>query len=113
RGNSYWFSSPLFDLSKTPQASVFFNWAGAGLRSTDHTSFSVVVSNDGGYSYQELWKRDDVELNTISGDGGSVRSSADFTRQFVDLSTFAGEGNDKVRIAFKVEIGRASCRERW
>lgn len=110
RGNSYWFSSPLFDLSKTPQASVFFNWAGAGFRSTDHTSFSVVVSNDGGYSYQELWKRDDVELNTISGDGGSVRSSADFTRQFVDLSTFAGAGNDKVRIAFKVVHANGTSR---
>src|SRR5690606_7054623 len=101
RKNSYWFGSPLFDLSNAPQASIFFKWAGAGFRATDHTSLSVMVSVDGGNSYEELWREDDEGLNTASGT--AVNSIEDFSRQFIDLSRFTGEGNDRVRIAFKAE----------
>ena len=101
RGNSYWLGSPLFDLSNVPQASIFFKWAGAGFRATDRTSFSLMASVDGGDSYEELWREDNEGLNTASGT--AVNSSEDFSRQFIDLSQFTGEGNEKVRLAFKAE----------
>ena len=101
RNNSYWLGSPLFDLSSVQQAGVFFKWAGAGFGATDRTSFSVMVSVDGGNSYEELWREDNEHLNTTSGT--AVNSSEDFSRQFIDLSSFTGEGSDKVRLAFKAE----------
>lgn len=101
RGNSYWLGSPLIDLSNTPQASIFFKWGGAGFRATDHTSLSVMVSVNGGNSYEELWRKENAEINTA--EGAMISNREDFTRQFIDLSRFTGEGNDKVRIAFKVE----------
>ena len=101
RGNSYWLGSPLFDLSGTPQAGLFFRWGGAGFRPEDQTSLSVMISVDGGNSYEELWRKGDVDMNTSTST--SVGSSADLSRQFIDLSAFTGEGNDKVRLAFKVD----------
>lgn len=101
RNNSYWLGSPLFDLSGVQQAGVFFKWAGAGFRATDRTSLSVMVSVNGGNSYEELWREDGEGLNTTSGT--AVSSNENFNRQFIDLSRFTGEGKDKVRLAFKAE----------
>jgi hypothetical protein len=102
KNNSYWLGSPLFDLSSSRQASIFFSWAAAGFRPTDLASFSMMVSTDGGHSYEELWRKDNAEINTIS-DGGAVNSTDDFTRQYTDLSAFTGGGYEKVRVAFKAE----------
>ncbi len=103
KGNSYWLGAPLFDLSSATQASIFFNWAAAGFLSADETSLSMMVSRDGGNSYEELWRKENAALNTVSGAGASVNSGADFGRQHIDLSAFTGEGNEKIRLAFKVE----------
>ena len=103
KGNSYWLGSPIFDLSSSGQASIFFNWAAAGFRATDMTSLSMLLSKDGGSSYEELWRKDAEEINTLSGGGSVVNSNVDFTEQYLNLSAFTGEGHEKVRIAFKVE----------
>jgi hypothetical protein len=108
KGASYWLGSPLFDLSKNTQASVFFNWAAAGFRSTDITSFSMLLSKDGGSSYEVLWNKDNEGINTLSGSGAAVTSSTDFSKQYIDLSAFTGEGYEKVRIAFKAEYREGS-----
>src|SRR5690606_27332561 len=54
KGNSHWLGSPLFDLSGTTQASLFFERAVGGYSSSDITNFSVLISTDGGISYVEL-----------------------------------------------------------
>lgn len=99
-GNSHWFASPLFDLSGTGQASVFFDWAASGFRSSDVSSFSMLVSSDGGYSYEEVWRKDNEEINTA---GSTAITAEDFERQHINLSAFTGEAYEKVRVAFKAE----------
>lgn len=103
--NSYWLGSPLFDLSGTTQASIFFDWAAAGFTSSDLTALSMLISVDGGNVYKELWRKNNTEINTSSG---RIISADDFERQQVDLSIFTGEGGEKVRIAFKADYEKGS-----
>lgn len=93
-GNSYWLASPLFDLSQTAQASVFFDWAARGFVANDMAAFSLQISFDGGNSYEEIWSRTNEQLNS-GGEG-------DFQQEFVNLSAFTGQGYEKVRLAFKM-----------
>src|SRR5690606_11372569 len=97
-GNSYWLGSPLFDLSGTTQASLFFERAAGGFGASDITNFSVLISTDGGISYEELWRKENAQINSVSG-GGSANpnSTGDYLREHIDLSTYTGEGFEKVR----------------
>ncbi|MEX2591909.1 MAG: choice-of-anchor J domain-containing protein [Anditalea sp.] len=104
RGNSYWLGSPLFDLSDTPQASIFFDWASGGFNASDLTVFEVLISTDGGVSYEELWSKTNTQINTVTGGGpANPNTQGDYVREYIDLSAFTGEGNEEVRIAFRVE----------
>src|SRR5690606_37621477 len=79
-----------------------FDWAATGFQASDITHFSVLISHDAGNAYQELWTKENVQLN-ISGSGSAgTISRGDFVREYIDLSDFTGEGFEKVRIAFKV-----------
>jgi len=102
RGNSYWLGSPLFDLSASNEASIFFDWASSGFSNSDITHFSMLISDNGGNSYQELWRKENTALNTSGGGSASAISPEDFAREYIDLSAFTGEGFEKLRVAFKV-----------
>jgi len=102
RGNSYWLGSPLFDLSTTNEASIFFHWAATGFNTSDITEFSVLISDNGGNSYEELWRKENVQLNTSGSGSAATISRQDFVREYLDLSQFTGERFEKIRLAFKV-----------
>ena len=101
-GNSYWFGSPLFELNETNQASVFFDWRADGFSSSDRTVFSVLITKDGGSTYEELWSRASGELNAESQPAES-KTDEGFVREYIDLSAYAGKDTRSLRLAFKVE----------
>ncbi|OOG77096.1 M43 family zinc metalloprotease [Algoriphagus sp. A40] len=101
-GNSYWLGTPVFDLSKTSQASIFFDLA-VGQIDAD-TRLSLLASKDGGLSYTLAWTAAGTELSTVSVGNANPNSPGDFARKFVNLSELAGTGNTSVRLAFVLEI---------
>ncbi|MBS9523236.1 choice-of-anchor J domain-containing protein [Litoribacter ruber] len=101
-GNSYWLASPKFDLSRTGAASVFFDKAHS--HQGGNARFRVLVTNDGGTTYNEVLSQVGAEIASIESSGGvNPNSPEDWRREFVDLSAFAGSGNDNVRVAFVVD----------
>ncbi|AKP52721.1 T9SS-dependent choice-of-anchor J family protein [Cyclobacterium amurskyense] len=93
--NSYWLVSPEFSLAETGRAGLFFDWGGTGFSSGSQTSFSLIVSKDGGQTGQSLWEMSGEALNK------DIDASDDPTLgTFVNLNDFARE--EKVRLYFKV-----------
>lgn len=100
-GDSYWFASPLFDLSATDRASLFFGWKGGGFSNTSELAFEVLVSSDGGVTGVPVWIREGAALN--NNEGGQRPSELNpgvFQQEFINLSDFAGQ--DNVRVFFRV-----------
>lgn len=104
--NTYWLSSPIFDTSQRSQASVFFDLAVGEVSPT--TALKLLVSDDAGETYSTAWIRSGRALSTISSGQANPNSSGDFVRYYVNLSSIAGKGKNKSRIAFVVEGGRES-----
>lgn len=100
-GQSYWLGTPIFDLSSSPQASVFFD-AGT-LGANGNAKLRVLASTDGGVTYSEVWSASGTELTNQNLDPSDPASLGVGSRKFVDLSEFAGTGSSKVRIAFVAE----------
>lgn len=102
-GNTYWLGSPIFDLSSSRQASVFFDLAAGAVSPT--TQLKLYVSSTGGLNYQEVWKATAEQLTTSQSSEANPANSEDYVRHFVDLSEFAGTGTRNVRLAFVLENG--------
>lgn len=100
--NSYWLGSPVFDLTKSSQASIFFDLAVGQVDPA--TRLSLIASLDGGITYFEAWTASGAELSTVSVGAANPNSPGDFVRKFVDLSAFAGPENSQVRLAFVLEV---------
>ncbi|EON79439.1 hypothetical protein ADIS_0006 [Lunatimonas lonarensis] len=101
RGDSYWFASPVFDLSGTDRAGLFFVWSGAGFSTSSELAFEVWVSTDGGVTGTSVWRTEGGALNTgESGQPPSVASPELNRREFINFSPFTGQ--DNVRVYFKV-----------
>ena len=105
-GNSYWLGTPEFALTKSSQASVFFDLAAGQV--DPGTSLSLFASADGGLSYFNVWSAAGQELATVSAGAANPNAAGDYTRQFVDLSEFAGTENAHVRLAFVLEVAGTS-----
>lgn len=99
--NSYWLGSPIFDLSKSPQAAVFFDIAAGIMPST--AVFRVLASNDGGNTYQEVMRKTGSEISTVNSLQPNPNNRGDFRREYINLTAFAGRGKDKARLAFVLE----------
>ncbi len=109
RGDSHWLASPLFDLSATGRASLFFDWAAGGFTGEDQVRLELIVSSNGGRSGTVIWSREGNEINTISGSGlPNPNTRADYESAFVNLSEFTGEGTEHSRVFFKVTDHGAS-----
>ncbi len=104
--NSYWLGSPVFDLSASSQASVFFDRATGVVTPT--TVLKLLVSNDGGVTYEEVYRRTGDELTTVSNGEANPNTPSDYVRDYVNLSEFAGEGSTNTRLAFVLENGNIS-----
>ncbi|WP_198675311.1 T9SS-dependent choice-of-anchor J family protein [Pleomorphovibrio marinus] len=102
-GDSHWLSSPLFDLSETNRASLFFDLAAGGFSQANPISLEVLVSKDGGSSGTVVWSRTGEEINTVSGSGlPNPNTATDYEREFVNLNEFTGEGAEQTRVYFRV-----------
>lgn len=98
---TYWLGTPIFDLSVSRQASIFFDLAAGQVSAT--TSLKVLASTNGGVDYTEVWAASGAELSTVSVGEANPTSAGDYVRKFVNLSEFAGAANTRVRLAFVVE----------
>jgi hypothetical protein len=101
-GNSYWLGSPLFDLSRSRQASVFFDLAAGQVNSA--TKLKVLASKDGGEQYTEVWSAVGSDISTVAVGSANPNSTGDFVRKYVDLSVIAGSGSTSARIAFVLDL---------
>ncbi|GAB2633610.1 hypothetical protein GCM10026987_34330 [Belliella aquatica] len=104
--NSNWLGSPVFDLSISSQASVFYSLAASN--QSANTIFKVMASEDGGVTYTEVERKMGSEINTIASGIVNPNNRSEYRREFIDLNEFAGRGQRNVRIAFVVENGSQS-----
>ncbi|SFB02503.1 Por secretion system C-terminal sorting domain-containing protein [Algoriphagus aquimarinus] len=105
-GHSYWLGTPVFDLSGSQQASIFFDLA-AGQVGTS-TTLKILASTNGGTNYTEVWAASGSELSTVTVGEANPNSASDYVRKFINLSDFAGPGNTNARLAFVIEGGSVS-----
>ncbi|WP_245531089.1 T9SS-dependent choice-of-anchor J family protein [Belliella baltica] len=101
-----WLGSPVFDLSISRQASVFYSIAASN--QSQSTIFKVMASEDGGVTYSELERMVGNEINTTGSGVINPNNRTEFRREFINLNEFSGQGKDKIRIAFVVENGDSS-----
>ena len=102
-GNSYWLASPIFDLTVSRQASIFFDYAVGQV--SPGTRLKVLASDDAGETYSEIWSATGAELSTTAVGEANPNNANDYVRKYVNLTDFAGEGKKQVRIAFVLEGG--------
>lgn len=104
--DSNWIGSPLFDLSVSSQASVFYNLAASNQASS--TVFKVMVSEDGGGTYSEVNRNIGSDINTIQSGVINPNNKSEYRRKFVDLNKYAGKGKSNIRVAFVIENGKTT-----
>ncbi|WP_339870310.1 M43 family zinc metalloprotease [uncultured Algoriphagus sp.] len=105
-GQSYWLGTPIFDLSVSRQASIFFDLAAGQVNAS--TTLKVLASANGGNDYAEVWTASGAELSTVSVGEANPNSPGDYVRKFINLTEFAGSDKTSVRLAFVVENGTTS-----
>jgi hypothetical protein len=101
--NSFWIGSPVFDLTVSSQASVFFDRAAGTV--SPNTVLKVMASNDGGGSYQEVYRKTGSEITTVQAPVANPNNRSEFTRDYINLTAYAGPNKQQVRLAFVVENG--------
>jgi hypothetical protein len=101
-GFSYWLGSPVFDLSKSRQASIFFDLASGQVNPA--TRLLVLASSDGGQTYTQVWSATGPELSTVNVGAANPNSPGDFQRKYINLTEFAGAESSQVRLAFVLKL---------
>lgn len=101
-GFSYWLGSPVFDLSKSRQASIFFDLASGQVNPA--TRLLVLASSDGGQTYTQVWSATGPELSTVNVGAANPNSPGDFQRKYINLTEFAGAESSQVRLAFVLQL---------
>ena len=102
-GNSYWMGTPIFDLSTSGQASVFFDVA-AGAQNNPATTLYLLASTNEGNTYKVVWSAAGNDLATVSAGNANPGAASDYERKYVNLTEFAGAGNKNVRLAFVLDV---------
>ncbi len=105
-GYTYWLGTPIFDLSVSRQGSIFFDLAAGSV--SPGTTLKVLASANGGEDYTEVWRASGTELSTVKGGEANPNTATDYSRNYVNLTAFAGPGKTETRIAFVVEGGKES-----
>jgi hypothetical protein len=101
-GNSYWLGTPIFDLSVSRQASVFFDVA-AGAVDPGTTLYLLASSNEG-ETYKVIWSEAGTALSTVSSGNANPNSASDYERKYVNLTEFAGDKTKQIRLAFALDV---------
>ncbi|TFV97320.1 T9SS type A sorting domain-containing protein [Algoriphagus kandeliae] len=99
---SYWLGTPIFDLAKNTQASLFFDYAVGTV--AEGTKLEILASDDAGDSYEVVWEAIGAELSTVSGIA-NPNNPQDYERVYVNLTDFAGERKNEVRLAAVLTVG--------
>jgi hypothetical protein len=102
-GNSYWMGTPVFDLSTSRQASVFFDVA-AGAENNPATTLYLLASTNEGDTYKVVWSAAGNDLATVFAGSANPGASSDYERKYVNLTEFAGAGNKNIRLAFVLDV---------
>jgi hypothetical protein len=99
KGDESWVVSPVLDLSNTSKASLFFDVSYA-TQSQGNERLRVLYSEDCGQTYPNvLYDQSGSSLSTTSSNTSWIPSQdADWRREFISLSSLAGQ--DQIRIAF-------------
>lgn len=103
--HSYWLGTPIFDLGSSSQASIFFDLAAGQVGPS--TQLTLMVSEDAGENYQAAWTLSGAGIATVSTGEADPSRPGDYVRKYVNLSEFAGAGQNRVRLAFVVQGGKA------
>ncbi len=101
-GNSYWMATPIFDLSVSRQASVFFDVAAGTVN--PGTTLYLLASTNQGESYKVIWSEAGTALSTVSTGNANPSSAGDYERKYVNLTEYAGEGKKEIRLAFALDV---------
>lgn len=101
--NSFWLGSPMIDLTVSRQAAIFFDRA-AGFTGPN-TVLKVLVTDDGGNTYTEVYKKTGTEITTVNAAEPNPNDPNSFVRDYVDLSSVAGSGKNSSRVVFVIENG--------
>jgi hypothetical protein len=101
-GNSYWMGTPLFDLSVSRQASVFFDLAAGTVN--PGTTLYLLASTNQGETYKVVWSEAGTALSTVSTGNANPSSAGDYERKYVNLTEYAGEGKKEIRLAFALDV---------
>lgn len=106
-GQQSWLVSPTLDLSQYQKASLFFDFSYAS-RGGQADELTILSSKDCGVTYSAIeFDKLGVELSDLtSSSPWTPRIAKDWSRQFVDLSSVAG--NKSVRLAFVVTNGNGN-----
>jgi len=103
---SYWLGTPIYDLTVSSQASIFFDYAIGEVSAS--TKFKVLASNDAGENYTEIWSATGTELASVPVGQANPNSANDYIRKYINLTEFAGSGKTQFRLAFVLEGGSVS-----
>ncbi len=101
-GNSYWMGTPIFDLSVSRQASVFFDVAAGTVN--PGTTLYLLASTNQGETYKVIWSEAGTALSTVSTGNANPSSPGDYERKYVNLTEYAGEGKKEIRLAFALDV---------
>lgn len=101
--NSYWLGSPMFDLTSSSQAALFFDRAAGAI--SPSTTLKVLASSDGGITYQQVFSKSGNDLVTVPGGQVNPNNPSEYRRDYVNLTSFAGRNRAMVRVAFVLEGG--------
>jgi hypothetical protein len=105
-GFSYWLGSPIFDLTKSRQASIFFDVAAGQV---DPASRLILyASSDGGQTYTPIWSATGPELSTVTVGEANPNSPGDYQRKYVNLTEYAGPESNLTRLAFALQLSGAA-----
>ncbi|MEI9919775.1 MAG: choice-of-anchor J domain-containing protein [Bacteroidota bacterium] len=106
-GDQSWVVSPVLDLSKANQGSLFFGTSyGARLGYSDN--LKVMVSEDCGITYDQLiFEKEGLDLSnqTVSTEWTPTAES-DWTNNYISINDFAGKKN--IRFAFIATNGKGN-----
>lgn len=104
-GQEDWLISPVLDFSQAPDASMTFDYSYARYDPFRQDLLEILVSVDCGQTFPfTVYTATSNQLAIRDFNNGWIpQVSADWRREFVDLTDFAGMG--EVRIAFKTTNG--------
>ncbi|MCS5489084.1 M43 family zinc metalloprotease [Algoriphagus limi] len=99
---SYWLGTPIFDLARNTQASLFFDYTVGSV--AEDTKLEILASDDAGESYEVVWEASGAELSTVAGIA-NPNNQEEYERVYVNLTDFAGDRKNDVRLAAVLTVG--------